>query len=265
MHSGIYDKKGFFVRCIYLLIALSTYILTLGGRFAGKKSIILCYHGVFPSQRERFSWQVKTISNRKPQNIGLTFDDAFANLLHNAVPILEKYSVQCTIFAVFGNLGQNPCWKMPKGHLESDEKTMTAEQLIFLSKHRLIRVGSHTLTHPDLVEITEEEAKQELVQSRRNLETLLSCTVEDLALPHGSYNDAVLVIAKKAGYKRIYTLQASQVSDVLLEGVIGRFSMSPDVWKIEFFLTCAGAYSYLAGWRLFVSTARHWIQPFNKS
>jgi peptidoglycan/xylan/chitin deacetylase (PgdA/CDA1 family) len=257
LYSGIYDKKGFFVRCLYLLVALAAYCLTLGGRFAGNKWIILCYHGILACQWKRFEWQMKAISGRKSQTIKITFDDAFANLLENAIPVLEHHGIPCDIFAVGGNSGEKPNWTMPNGHPEACEITMTDQQLVLVSKMRLVRIGSHTQTHPDLAKITIQDADRELIESRNNLQRLLGFPVEDLALPHGSYNDKVLNLAQKAGYKRIYTLRPVRVHDSMLsEGVIGRFSMSPDVWKIEFLLTCAGAYSWLDGWRRFLSFVR---------
>lgn len=259
MYSGVYDKKGTLIRCIYLFISISIYILTLGGRFFKKNSVVLCYHGILSTQQERFAWQIEAINNYKFKNVLITFDDAFENLIKNSLPILKKFHVSAIIFAVPGNLGKTPQWDIATDHPEYKEKLMAVEQLAALSQEHLFRIGSHTLTHPDLAKITQEKVKQELVQSRRSLEMLLNYPIEDLALPHGSYNNAVLEMAKEAGYKRIYTLQPKRVSErTLSEGTIGRFSMSPNVWKIEFLLTCAGAYSWLANFRLFLHYITTW-------
>ncbi len=265
MYSGVYDKKGILVRCIYLFIAIGVYMLTLGGRLTKKNTIVLCYHGVLSSQQERFTWQIKSSSRIKFKNIFITFDDAFENLLTNSLPILRSLHVPAIIFAVPGNHGKTPQWVIAADHPEYKEKLMTAEQLVTLSKDPLFRLGSHTLTHPDLVKITQEKALYELVQSRRNLEMLLKYPIEDLALPHGSYNNTVLAMAKQAGYKRIYTLQPKQASEgALSEGIVGRFSMSPNVWKIEFLLTCLGAYSWLGFFRLYLRGITRWVLRFQQ-
>ena len=257
MHSNIYDKKGMLVRLVYLGMAVIWYVLTLGCFRAKNAFIVLCYHGVLPGQRGRFAWHIQKISERTVQNICVTFDDAFVNLLDNALPVLEQYGVPAVIFAVSGNPGERPFWKMPQGHPESGEKTMTADQLNSVSRQPLIRIGSHTERHPDLAAISSQQAERELFNSRQTLEALLGHPIEDLALPHGSFNQTVLEMARETGYKRTYTLQPCLVSKTTLsEGVIGRFSMSPDVWKIEFWLTCAGAYAWLSGWRRVIGRIR---------
>jgi peptidoglycan/xylan/chitin deacetylase (PgdA/CDA1 family) len=192
----------------------------------------------------------KSMQNFGVPKIGITFDDAFENLLENVLPVLEEYQISAIVFAVPGNLGRKPEWAIASDHPEANEKVMTAEQLIVLSKNPLIRIGSHTLTHPDLTKLTSKKIRQELSESKQRLESLLDNQVEDLALPHGALNDTVSQIAREVGYKRIYTLEPQVISEENLhEGLIGRFSMSPDVWPIEFILTGAGAYAWLSTWR----------------
>jgi len=268
----IYAKHGNLIRFIYLTLAVWWFVVTLGGRLAEKTKVVLCYHGVLARQKERFKWQMAGISaqatfyekrkggsqhhNGRFPKVCVTFDDAFANLLDNALPVLEKYCIPATVFAVPGNLGEIPCWKMLANHSESYEKTMTADQLVSLSKNHLIKIGSHTLTHSNLVEILPQQAIAELADSKGQLEALLGYAVEELALPYGAYNAAVLTMAQEAGYKRVYSLDPKPVDLEASGAVIGRFSMSPDVWKIEFMLTCAGAYAWLRPWRRFVRQVR---------
>jgi len=248
-----YARKGLVVRLVYLMCAIVSTVLTGFGRFRRDSVVVLCYHGVSLKQRERFARQMSKIQSRAVNlqgrlaeavaYVSVTFDDAFANLLDNALPALEHYQVPAIIFAVADNLGCQPCWEMPAGHPASTEMIMTTEQLVAVSKNPLIRIGSHTLTHPDLAKIGPDRLKTELINSKHRLEQLLGNPIEDLALPFGSYNQEVLRIAREAGYKRIYTLDPKPANPGY--PVVGRFSTSPDVWKIEFLLTCAGAYTWL--------------------
>jgi peptidoglycan/xylan/chitin deacetylase (PgdA/CDA1 family) len=136
---------------------------------------------------------------------------------------------------------------------------MTTEQLVAVSKNPLFRIGSHTLTHPDLAKIRPDQLKTELTDSKLRLEYFLGSPIEDLALPFGSYNTEVLRMAREAGYKRIYTVEPKPINPMSEEPVIGRFSMSPDVWKIEFLLTCCGAYTWLYPWRRLIRLIRQQI------
>jgi peptidoglycan/xylan/chitin deacetylase (PgdA/CDA1 family) len=257
--ASVYAKRGILLRLIYLVFAACWYALTLCGRISRCPLIVLYYHGIPAGMRDKFDWQIQKLSKWKSptsctgskcregiyRGVHVTFDDAFANLIDNALPVLENYKVPATIFAVADNLGCLPRWEMPDGHPELTEMTMTTEQLLAVSKNPLFRIGSHTMTHPYLAKIRPDQLKKELIDSKLRLEQLLGNPIEDLALPFGSYNQEVFRTAREAGYKRIYTVDAKTVNPMSEEPVMGRFSMSPDVWKIEFILTCAGAYSWL--------------------
>lgn len=224
------------------------------------KFIVLCYHGITPNSIDKFQWQMKSIAARatsilfsnerihhlrKRVKVCVTFDDAFANLLENALPVLVKYQIPAIFFSVAGNMGFEPCWKMPKNHPDIEQTTMTREQLISICDIPLVDIGSHTFTHPDLTKIQLNEAKKELEDSKIRLESILNRKIEDLALPYGSYNASVINMAKKVGYKRIYTLNAYVAKQNSKSNTIDRFSMEPNVSKLEFLLTSIGAYEWL--------------------
>jgi peptidoglycan/xylan/chitin deacetylase (PgdA/CDA1 family) len=263
---SIYNRRGKWIRVVYVFNAFVWYILTLQGRFYRGKTIILCYHGVNSCQKDNFYWQMNKLSllltaqNKKWDickiwrcfnHVSVTFDDAFANLLENALPLLNELHIPAVIFAVPGNMGCSPQWNIAAKHSEYNEIIMTTQQIKSISGD-LIKIGSHTQTHPNLSKLSGEDVRWELTESKRNLERLLGKPVEDLALPHGAYNAEVLRIAQEAGYKRIYTLEPKLVRESQEIGPMGRFSMSPDIWPVEFYLTCAGAYSWLFSFRRFV-------------
>jgi peptidoglycan/xylan/chitin deacetylase (PgdA/CDA1 family) len=264
----IYSKHGIIVRSTYLLIACVWYLVTLAGRLRYGKSLFLCYHGISLDQQRQFKWQMSHLAslrrNTPEQNktlkVDVTFDDAFENLLNNALPILEKFQIPAIIFAVPKNLGTTPQWNVAPDHPDYHERVMTAEQIVSLSNHPTIHIGSHTLTHPNLAKLKPQDIKVELLESKIYLKKLLGYNIDNVALPHGSYNQTVLAIAQEVGYKKIYTLDPMLHCNASVENIIGRFSMSPDVWKIEFILTCAGAYSWLLPFRFFVKRIRQIVK-----
>lgn len=254
-----YSRHGGVIRLLYALAAIGAYTATITSRLTSDKTIFLCYHGVLLSQKDAFKRQMAHLSRRDGYSpkVCLTFDDAFENLLSNVLPVLEIYQLHAIIFAVTGNLGEKPCWPMPKNHPELNERLMTAEQIKTLSKHPLVQIGSHTHKHLDLTTLPSVHARTELVKSKQQLEKMLGIPVFNLALPHGAFNETVLQLAREVGYKHIYTLQPMlMLRKRMEESVIGRFSMSPDVWPIEFYLTCAGAYAWLLPWRKFITYLR---------
>jgi peptidoglycan/xylan/chitin deacetylase (PgdA/CDA1 family) len=263
----VYARHGLFIRLLYLLTAMLWWLGMTAVRCVRgirRSTVVLCYHGVRDSQRARFAWQMTRIADRTIDVVDLdaplrpddrypqvlvTFDDAYANLLDNALPIMQQLEVPALIFVVPGNLGDVPRWPLPAGDADSPERherIMAADQAT-AARSTLCRFGSHTQNHVNLVDVPATGRREELVQSRIQLQRMLQQNVEDLAPPFGAYNAEVLSAARAAGYKRVFTLDASP--QPIAPGVIGRFPMVPDVWRLEFWLTCAGAYAWLRPWR----------------
>ncbi len=69
-------------------------------------------------------------------------------------------------------------------------------------------VGAHTVTHPILTRMSEQEAAREIVESRQRLETALDVPVRHFAYPNGRPDDvspAVRRLVKWAGFRSAYT------------------------------------------------------------
>ena len=72
-----------------------------------------------------------------------------------------------------------------------------------------IEFGSHTLTHPIMTRIPVEQAKHELVESKRLIEQELGKPVDTFAYPNGGradFNAEIIAVAREAGYKLAFTL-----------------------------------------------------------
>lgn len=249
-----YAGRGAALRAIYVFVSL----IRRSAAFLMRQrpELTLCYHGVRDGQRPTFFRQMRTLHRIRP-SLTVTFDDAFANLLDNALPLLRDLGITPTVFAVADNLGRPPRWPMPPGHPDACEPIMTAAELAAAARAGLCRVGSHTCTHPRLTQVSDAQLDDELQRSRAQLEQLLGLPVTDLAFPHGDYDARVVAAARRAGYVRLFTLDERVLTEQdLHSGLIGRFLMSPDAWPLEFRLTCAGAYAWLYPWRRFIRRLR---------
>ena len=77
--------------------------------------------------------------------------------------------------------------------LEAGEATnhlMNDSQLQLLGKSRLVTIGSHTVTHPNLASLPESEVRDELCGSKSRLEGILGTEVRHLAFPFGDRKEA---------------------------------------------------------------------------
>lgn len=259
------------IRAAYLVGAATTWLLTLGGRLWRGRVVVLCYHNVRPDQADSFARQVSRTRGRviplgelrrarrergRPRVV-YTFDDAYANLLDTVAPLMRREGAPWSVFAVSGVMGRSPTWSMPEGHPDRDERLMSEDDLRSLAKSEGVEVGAHTRTHPSLPAVHSESIlNDELEGCANDLERLTGRRPDAIALPHGAFDARVLGRARATGYSTILTLEDRMEPRVREDGVVARFSSSPDIHPIEFRLLIDGGYAWLGGLRSAARKAR---------
>jgi len=128
----------------------------------------------------------------------ITFDDAYTSVYERAYPILAERRLTGTVFVVAGRIGGINEWDRAAG--DCPEPLMTAEQIKRLSDVGF-EIGSHSLTHPHLTELSDTDLKRELTDSKHVLEELIGGEVPAFSYPYGQYDDRVLAAVAAAGYK----------------------------------------------------------------
>jgi peptidoglycan/xylan/chitin deacetylase (PgdA/CDA1 family) len=173
-------------------------------------------------------------------HVAITFDDGFLSVIENAVPELFVRKIPSTLFIPTGYFSQYPnCIDDEEG-----KDRVTADQLGSLNKD-LVTIGSHSVTHPDLLLLSEEDARRELCESKRELESILGQAISLFAFPHGAYNQALVELSRHVGYERVFTIMPNLAFSKADEYVTGRFDVSPTDWHLEFKLNLLGAYRWL--------------------
>jgi peptidoglycan/xylan/chitin deacetylase (PgdA/CDA1 family) len=71
--------------------------------------------------------------------------------------------------------------------------------------HRGWEVDSHSLTHPDLTELSASELQAQVAQSREYLRRTFHIPVNSFCYPSSEYNAAVIAAVKAAGYTNAVT------------------------------------------------------------
>jgi len=172
----------------------------------------------------------------------VTFDDAFRNILDTALPTMRARKIPATIFVVTGILGKT--WHDSSTESDGDRAVMSAEELKQIPSD-LVTIGSHSLTHPRMLELAPSQAKAELAESRRTLERILQRPILLFSFPYGSFSDALIGWAKEAGYERIFTTLPRLALLNPAEFVTPRVRVDPTDWELEFRLKLLGAYRWL--------------------
>ncbi|MGD8731905.1 MAG: polysaccharide deacetylase family protein [Anaerolineales bacterium] len=117
--------------------------------------------------------------------IMITFDDGHADVYRYAYPSLERHGFKAAMYVVTNRT-------QVSGFLSiEDMKQLLASGW---------EIGSHTITHPDLSELKEQELESELDTSRQFLEEVLGVEISSLAYPFGGFSSEVARAAVKAGY-----------------------------------------------------------------
>lgn len=198
--------------------------------------LILVYHSVgggaaypFDLRTDRFETHVRILTERyqlvgidrvlsKPEptkkRVVLTFDDGFENVYTEVLPVLRRYEAPATVLVCPGLIeGQNDELLRHRHGLSgaSSLNALTPRQLQKLAVSELITVGSHTTTHPNLTELSAEDVRQEVVDSKTQLEQLAGTDVTQFSYPYGAVTDEVAQVVEGT-YEISFTSQPDFLS-----------------------------------------------------
>ncbi|MFQ6112560.1 MAG: polysaccharide deacetylase family protein [bacterium] len=165
---------------------------------------------VTPRQFERqikylFDFGYKTISftdfvtqeHADDKNVIITFDDAYESVYQFAFPILKSYDFAATIFVITNYVGKWNEWDY--SFLRRKLSHCTWEQLENLISEGW-EVGSHTITHRNLIGLSDSEAWREVNDSKEFLENQIQKRIGVISYPFGRFNEKVIEFVQKAGY-----------------------------------------------------------------
>jgi len=81
---------------------------------------------------------------------------------------------------------------------------------------RGVLIGSHTVSHAHLTQLSDDELRRELNDSKAEIEDRLSRVCSDLAYPYGEHDERVRLAARGAMYERAYALRRPRGGDYAL-------------------------------------------------
>ncbi|GMQ47937.1 polysaccharide deacetylase family protein [Vibrio sp. 10N] len=132
--------------------------------------------------------------------IMLTVDDGYVDNLELMLPVLQKYDFKAVVYVVTGETFNR--WDVENpSNPEKSVPLMNAKQVKLLAESGHIEIGGHTLTHPKLDTLSDEQQRFEIVENKKALESTLGKTLTSFAYPFGEHNQASKQIAKEAGYQ----------------------------------------------------------------
>ncbi len=137
------------------------------------------------------------------RSIVLTFDDGYADLIEEALPILIEHGFPATVFVTTG-------WLRDAGRsaaATAPGRMLSWAQLAELSAAG-VEIAAHTHSHPQLDQVSPARLRAELGDCKQLLEDRLGRSVCSLAYPYGYSSKRVRTVAREIGY-----LQAAAVAN----------------------------------------------------
>jgi len=131
-----------------------------------------------------------------PGCLVLSFDDALASQLRNAVPVLAEFHITGLFFVM-------PAFR------DGRHEYLDAAGIRALHDAGHI-VGAHTCNHPSLTLLSLVALDAEL-DCRHLIENIVGVPVRYLAYPNGAVNETVLAATAQAGYRAAFTTRPSAV------------------------------------------------------
>jgi len=138
-----------------------------------------------------FYFQALAAENSGPAAmISITFDDGSKTIYDNALPIMSPRNLRGVFFGETGPINAGEAW------------VMTWDQVRTLQNTYGWEIGSHSVTHPYLTQVSDNQLTHELLGSKQDF-AAQGINVKGFATPYGDYNDRVLsAIAKYYDYHR---------------------------------------------------------------
>ncbi|MEA2086740.1 MAG: polysaccharide deacetylase family protein [Candidatus Caldatribacteriota bacterium] len=142
-----------------------------------------------------------------PKPIVITIDDGFKSTYTLAYPVLKKYNFPATLF-IYTNF------------IEKNNGSLTWEEIREMTKNN-IEIGSHTLSHCNLLKYKKNEShetylariRKEIFLSKEILESEIGRKVKFFAYPYGVYSPIIKNLVIQAGYEGI--LNANSMNNTL--------------------------------------------------
>ncbi len=204
------------------------------------------------------AWLTSMMPSSNCRPVAITFDDGFRDFYTEAFPILQRHRFQATMY-------------LPTGFIADERQAFQSRDCLTWTEvselHSTgIEFGSHTVTHPKLIELDWTGVEEELRKSKCIIENRLGTSVNSFAYPYAYPK------AKKDFVTRFrQTLQATGYQSCATTEV-GRQSPADDLLSIKrlpvndedgaTFLRAKieGAYDWLAIPQSAAKAARHFLR-----
>jgi len=133
--------------------------------------------------------------------VGMSFDDGYRDVVENGAEVLAEHDAKVTIFVVPGVVDGTARFTW----YDRQPPVLGWEEIAELDRDSPFRFEAHTVTHPNLLALPEDEARSEIARSREQVAERLGRAVEAFCYPAGLYTPRERGLVAEAGFTAAVT------------------------------------------------------------
>jgi peptidoglycan/xylan/chitin deacetylase (PgdA/CDA1 family) len=230
------------------------------------RKVILLYHSVgtspWATDKYQFIQQINWLHDHcqllsltqlihaKPSDqlqIALTFDDGYQTLYDQVAPLLSAKKIPALVYINTGwiadNVQQRKASAPNLGHYPN-EYFLTWDEVAQLEKNTW-EIGSHGVNHDNFTTLQKTTIQQELIESKRHIQSHLNKECSHFSYPFGRYTHSVKTAVKNAGYQFATAARHGKLSahsDIL---ALPRMNIAKEYSFTDFKSIVLGKWDYL--------------------
>jgi peptidoglycan/xylan/chitin deacetylase (PgdA/CDA1 family) len=189
--------------------------------------------------------------------VWLSFDDGFKELLQNVIPLSRQCNIPITVFIPSGIVegrGLFPWLHGPTEEENGPRDSVTKANVKEMARYPEVTIGSHTVGHIVTSNLSNEQTRFELGESRRVLEAWTGRAVQTFAYPEGRLSGREAHVLAEYGYQLAATTEARLVTTESNPYFVPRFHVGDNIPFPEAICNMVGM------WRPAIDPPTHLLQ-----
>jgi peptidoglycan/xylan/chitin deacetylase (PgdA/CDA1 family) len=134
----------------------------------------------------------------------ITFDDGCKSVYTDAFPVVIQKQIPVTAYLVSRKLEETMQSENQGLGWEICRSFLSLQEIKEMRDTGLVCLGSHTVSHPHLADLSSEASDIEISESKKRIERLTDQPIEHFAYPYGgkkTFSGEHVAMLQKAGYK----------------------------------------------------------------
>ena len=128
--------------------------------------------------------------------VALSFDDGYRDIAENALPILEQEGFAATVFVATGVTAGVARFEW----YDRQPALLAWDDVVGLDGAGAFEFEAHSITHPNLLALGDDAAREEIAGSKRELEERLGRDVTAFCYPAGVFGGRERELVQEAGF-----------------------------------------------------------------